>query len=146
MGIALHRETRRFQPLPEGIALAELLRVFEDCHTPGRAQLVARLQNGEGRWVERAVTSIGILATGDLLMSLGDGADAGAVRFDDLIALLHAPLVPAKGRMLYATCDGGTTMLVCRGGHIVHRNTAEAYMTFVPVDMPQLRGQTQYRH
>ena len=147
MGVALRSEIQRYQPLPEGIALAELLRLFEECRTPGRTQLVARVRDEKQQWVERAITSIGMLATGDLLVSLDDGpSDMAPVCLDDLAASLRTSPRGTDDKLLYATTDGGATMLVCHGGYVAQRNATAAYITFVPADLPRMQMRPRYAH
>lgn len=146
MAIALHGEARRYQPLPEGIALAEVMRLFEDSHTPGSIRLVARVENESHQWMEHAVTSIGTLAMGDLLMTLGKGPiDFMPVRLDDLTALLRVSRQDGQGKLIYASSDGGATTLVCRGAYVAQRNASAAYLTFVTRDAryPQQHQRTR---
>lgn len=152
MKTALRIEANRYQPHWNGIAVPEMLRLFQDCRTPGRSRLVGRVQDeARGyRWAEHSVTSIGILASGDLLMSLRPVADSptdmAPMRLDDLITIFgHATQNP-KNSLLFATTDGGETMFVCQGVYVADADGTKSYMTFLPNTSLPAKTSVQLRH
>ena len=152
MKATLRTEAKRYQPYWNGIAIPEMLRLFQDCRTPGRSRLVGRIQDeARGyRWTEHSVTSVGVLASGDLLMSLRPVVDSlsdmAPMRLDDLITIFGHAVQNVKSSLLFATMDGGETMFVCQGVYVADADGTKSYLTFVPANALPAETPAQLSH
>lgn len=138
MDLQLRNEIRGFTAGNHEVGICEKLLLLSHQYDHRQTRLVARINEGAQnyRWTESSISSIGSLASGDLLMTFcsSDAASSKSVGLDlqAVTEIICQPDLRNHRRLIFGTRDGGESLFICQGIDVAGWSNSTAYMTFVP--------------
>lgn len=152
MNLQTRRDIRSLKADHHEAGICEKLLLLSNRFDHRHARLVARINEGtQGyRWIDSAITSIGTMESGDLLMTFGARSDAAAtpqlLDLQSATALIRQPDLRNHRRLLFGTHDGGESLFVCRSIDVAGWQDVTVYMTFVPAGLARNAGRPGMAH